>query len=237
MFADIAKDPRKRMPEPRRLRDLIADSENWLTARIIQHAKERGYTPFASTLEQAWLASIRGLSAPLIAALDEGRPFGAVAAEADYSRDPIALYGIEAAKRHRSRGVTLGLFLGLMKSYRQPYVELVTGPDSREEDRRENCAIVDSFFDRMEVGFCDEWSGRPADEQFEQLRLQNQRITNEKNKYLTIFESLRDPVILIDESGKVENANHAAPTLFAGAADPGASYYGGARLPIDEIIG
>ena len=237
MTVDVAKDPRERMPEPRRLRDLIADSENWLTARIIQHAKERGYTPFTSTLEQAWLASIRGLSTPLLAALDEGRPFGAVAAETDYARDPIALYGIEAAKRHRSRGVTLGLFLGLMKSYRQTYVELATGPDAREEDRQENRAIVDSFFDRMEVGFCDEWSGRPADEQFEQLRLQNQRITNEKNKYLTIFESLRDPVVLIDESGKVENANHAALTLFAGAAAPGASYYGGARLPINEIIG
>ena len=110
-------------------------------------------------------------------------------------------------------------------------------PRPHEEDRQENRAIVDSFFDRMEVGFCDEWSGRPADEQFEQLRLQNQKITNEKNKYLTIFESLKDPVILIDESGKVENANHAALTLFAGAAAPGASYYGGARLPIDEILG
>ena len=155
MTADAAEDPRKRMSEPRRLRDLIAGSENWLTTQIIHYAKERGYTPFTSTLEQAWLASVRGLSAPLVAALDEGRPFGAVAAEADYSRDPIALYGIEAAKRHRSRGVTLGLFLGLMKSYRQTYVELVTGPDSREEDRQENRATVDSFFDRMEVGFCD----------------------------------------------------------------------------------
>ena len=237
MTVDAANDPEERRRESRRLRDLIAGGENWLTARIIKYAKERGYTPFTSTLEQAWLASIRGLSAPLITALEEGRPFGAVAAEADYSRDPIALYGIEVAKRHRSRGVTLGLFLGLMKSYRQTYVELVTGPDSRDEDRQANRDIVDSFFDRMEVGFCDEWSGRPADEQFEQLRLQNQKITNEKNKYLTIFESLRDPVILIDDSGKVENANHAALTLFAGAAAPGASYYGGARLPIDEILG
>jgi PAS domain-containing protein len=237
MTADAANDPSKATPQSRRLRDLIAGGEPWLTARIIQHAKQRGYTPYTSTLEQAWLASIRGLSAPLIAALDAGRPFAAAAAEADYSRDPIALYGIEAAKRHRSRGVTLGLFLGLMKSYREAYVELVTGPQSREEDRPNNRAAVDRFFDRMEVGFCDEWSGRPADEQFEQLRLQNQKIINEKNKYLTIFESLSDPVILIDAHGEVENANHAALTLFAGAAAPGASYYGGARLPIAEILG
>ena len=113
-----------------------------------------------------------------------------MAAEADYSRDPIALYGIEAAKRHRSRGVTLGLFLGLMKSYRQTYVELVTGPDSREEDRQENRAIVDSFFDRMEVGFCDEWSGRPADEQFEQLRLQNQQDHQREEQ---VSDDLREP--------------------------------------------
>ena len=54
----------------------------------------------------------------------------------------------------------------------------------------------------MEVGFCDEWSGKPADEQFEQLGVQNRMITNEKNKYLTIFESLKDPVILVDERGR-----------------------------------
>ncbi len=160
-----------------------------------------------------------------------------MAAEADYARDPIALYGIEAARRHRSRGVTLGLFLGLMKSYRETYLELVSGPEVREADRQANRSVINSFFDRMEVGFCDEWSGRPADEQFEQLRLQNREITNEKNKYLTIFESLRDPVMLIDERGVVENVNHAALTLFAGEAAPGASYYGGARLPIHEILG
>ena len=89
----------------------------------------------------------------------------------------------------------------------------------------------------MEVGFCDEWSGKPADEQFEQLRAQNRLITNEKNKYLTIFESLNDPVILVDEHAKVENANHAALTLFAGETAPGASYYGGAHLPIEDLLG
>ena len=81
MTVDAANDPEERRREPRRLRDLIAGGENWLTARIIKYAKERGYTPFTSTLEQAWLASIRGLSAPLITALEEGRPFGAVAAK------------------------------------------------------------------------------------------------------------------------------------------------------------
>ena len=88
----------------------------------------------------------------------------------------------------------------------------------------------------MEVGFCDEWSGKSADEQFEQLRAQSRLITNEKNKYLTIFESLNDPEILVDEHAKVENANHAALMLFAAETAPGASYYGGAQLPIEDIL-
>jgi signal transduction histidine kinase/CheY-like chemotaxis protein/HPt (histidine-containing phosphotransfer) domain-containing protein len=224
------------MSQNRRLRDLIASSENWLTARIIHYAKERGYTPFTSTLEQAWLASIRGLSAPLIAALDEDRPFAAVHASADYAHDPIALYGIEAARRHRTRGITLGLFLGLMKSYRETYKDLVDTIDTSPAERAANRRIIDSFFDRMEVGFSDEWSGKPADEQFEQLRMQNRLITNEKNKYLTIFESLKDPVILIGEEGQVENANHAALSLFADEGLPGASYYGGARLSLEGVV-
>ena len=225
------------MSKTQQLRNLIASSEHWLTARIIGYAKERGYTPFTSTLEEAWLASIRGLSTALIAALEDGRLSSPVEASSDYAHDPIALYGIEAARRHRTRGVTLGLFLGLMKSYREAFQDLASRLEAAPDERADNRRSIERFFDRMEVGFCDEWSGKPADEQFEQLRAQNRLITNEKNKYLTIFESLNDPVILVDEHAKVENANHAALTLFAGETAPGASYYGGAHLPIEDLLG
>ena len=224
------------MSKTQPLRDLIASSEHWLTARIIGYAKQRGYTPFTSTLEEAWLASIRGLSTALLAALDDGRLSSPVEASSDYTHDPIALYGIEAARRHRTRGVTLGLFLGLMKSCRETFQDLASGLEAPPDERADNRQFIERFFDRMEVGFCDEWSGKSADEQFEQLRAQNRLITNEKNKYLTIFESLNDPVILVDEHAKVENANHAALMLFAGETAPGASYYGGAQLPIEDIL-
>ncbi len=220
-----------------RLHDLVARSEGWLTGRIIHYAKKRGYTPFTSTLEEAWRASIQGLSGPLLAALAEGRACTAVNAEADYARDPIAYYGIEAARRHRSRGITLGLFLGLMKSYRRAYLDLVASATGDEVERAAWEEVVDNFFDRMEVGFCEEWAGKPADEQMEQLRAQTRLVTNEKNKYLTIFESLDDPVILVAANGAVENMNHAAATLFATAEAPGASYYGGEHLDLSAVLG
>ncbi|MDK9697385.1 MAG: ATP-binding protein [Siculibacillus sp.] len=225
------------MDTMRRLYDIVAGNEDRLTARIIDYAKERGYTPFTSTLEQAWRASIRGLSAPLLTALAEGRAVTAVAAEADYGRDPIAYYGIEAARRHRTRGITLGLFLGLMKSYRRTYLDLVEDEAADADERETWAAVIGNFFDRMEVGFCDEWAGRSADEDAEQLRSQNRLITNEKNRYLTIFESLNDPVFLVGETGVVENMNHAAATLFAVTPTPGAGYYGGEQVDLAAVLG
>jgi signal transduction histidine kinase/DNA-binding NarL/FixJ family response regulator len=221
----------------RRLHDLIASGEGWLTARIIHYAKTLAYTPFTSTLEEAWVASIRGLSASILEALAAGQPFGGVRAEADYRLDPIARYGIEAARRHRTRGITLGLFLGLMKSYRRAYLDLIDTQDLAEAERAMQRGLVDDFFDRMEVGFCDEWSGRPAGEQFDELARQNRVITNEKNKYLTIFESLHDPAIMVGPAGAIENMNFAAVSLFLGIDAPGIGYYGSRHLPILEVLG
>ncbi len=221
----------------KRLHDVIADNEDRLTAGIIEYAKARGYTPFTSTLEQAWRASIHGLSAPLLAALAEGRSCTAVVAETEYGRDPIAFYGIEAARRHRTRGITLGLFLGLMKSYRRTYLDLVDDAAGDEAERRDWADVVDNFFDRMEVGFCDEWANRSQDEDAEQLRVQNRHVTNEKNRYLTIFESLNDPVFLVGTDGRVENMNHAATRLFDVRQAPGAGYYGAEEVDLADLIG
>ena len=220
-----------------RLRDLIAEKEGWLTARIIHYAKQRGFMPYTSTLEQAWLASICGLSAPLIGALEQGRNFWEESAIADPVRDPIANYGVEVARRHRPRGITLGLFLGLMKSYRRTYLDLVDEFVADPVERSAFRDIVESFFDRMEVGICTEWAGQPTTGQLEQLSARNRLITNEKNKYVTIFESLRDPVVLVDESGRVENMNYAATRLFAGQGAPGAAYYGGERPALAALLG
>jgi len=54
----------------------------------------------------------------------------------------------------------------------------------------------------------------------------NRIVTNEKNKYLTIFESLPFPVILLKANLQIDNLNHAAALFLGGKALPGAHYYG-----------
>jgi PAS domain S-box-containing protein len=50
-------------------------------------------------------------------------------------------------------------------------------------------------------------------------------MTNEKNKYLTIFESHPNPVILVNKANRMDNVNHAAAMLFGSSSVPGFQYY------------
>ncbi len=50
-------------------------------------------------------------------------------------------------------------------------------------------------------------------------------MTNEKNKYLTIFESIPNPVIILNRAKKIDNMNLLAAELFKTNILPGSQYY------------
>ena len=61
----------------------------------------------------------------------------------------------------------------------------------------------------------------------DELKKLNEKIglvTREKNKYLKIFESLPNPVILANEKNQFEYMNHAAAILFNDQSTCGARY-------------
>ena len=219
------------------LSDLIVRREDWLVERTIRYAKAYGYASYTSTLTEAWRSSVCGLSRPLIEALAEYAEPPQLIAGGDYADDSISAFGIEVARRHRSRGITLGLFLGLMKYYRQAYLDLLELGEldaPRVPFYRE---FINRFYDRVELGFCGEWAGQSESAMLLAAAEQNRSLTNEKNKYLTIFESLKDPVVLLDSAGHIENANHAAAELFGGSAVSGAGYYGSDHLTLlDDVL-
>lgn len=208
------------------LKNLIVEQEDWLIDQVVMYAIANGYTEHTSTLKEAWRASICGLTEPMADALDRYDAPPEIPADADFTENSIASYGIEQARQHRARGVTLNLFLGLTKYYRQAYCDLVGEFSEALADPQKSRLFVDRFFDLVELGFCSEWAMTSNEDKLADIQGQNRRITNEKNKYLTIFESLRDPVILLDEQHLLQNMNHAAHHLLLGRSAPGAIYYG-----------
>lgn len=206
-----------------KLRHLIMENEEWLMRRILHYAKEHDYVKYTSTLLKAWRISIENLSSTIITAIECEPRCLEFDPDESYELDPIASFGIEEAKKHRARGLTLGMFLSLFKYYRQCYIDLVQENDLPSPARKEYEHLINRCFDRIELGLCTEWS--VSTDHYDELQTSNRFLANEKNKYLTIFESLHDPVILLDYQGRVTNMNHAAAKLFIGEAVPGDLYY------------
>jgi len=223
-----------------RFRDFIAGKEEWLMKQILFYAKRHDYSRHTSTLMEAWRLSISGISYTLISSCSHDLE---LTPDEDYTKDPAAAFGILEAKRHRERGVSLSMFLGLLKYYRQSYMDLIE-QEIKPGPYRDKCRIkTERFFDRMELGFCTEWCSETENSKLKELQAKNREILNEKNRYLTIFETIHAPVVLINEENRVENYNQAWNELFEESSIPGSIYYNrdiqpGKKVPgfLDEIL-
>jgi PAS domain-containing protein len=196
------------------LADLVAASEDRLISLVLGYAKRQGYTRYTSTLEEAWRLSISGLSASLVEAL-QADAVPELFPDERFDADPISEFGVLEARRHRERGVSLSMFLGLFKYYRQAFVDLAVEGGLDDGARR----WIDRCFDRMEIAFTAEWAQLGERAQIEELQDRNRAMTNEKNRLLTVVESLSSPAILIDESHRVIYQNAATSTLASRTAE------------------
>ncbi len=195
-----------------------------IVRNIITYANNNDFSRYTSTLEGAWIASITGLNSSIRAMFATCAMPPELGPDEDYSADPLASFGIQEARLHRSRGVTLGMFLGLMKYYRQAYHDIIRSFPLTDGDLDTALTYINRFFDRLEIGFCMEWAAVKDTGTIRDLQAENRAMTNEKNRYLTIFESLFTPVIIMEEDNTVNNYNFAASFLFD-TTNTGMQYY------------
>jgi PAS domain-containing protein len=211
--------PAKELPE------MLKQNEDWIMERILNYAKLQGYAAYTSTLKEPWRLSVSGLSASITEALQFYGTAPEIGPEDNFREDPVALFGIFEAQRHRERGISLDMFLGLFKYYRHSFMDLIRYLDFEQETERECRLFLDRIFDRIEIGICLDWAGGQEDDAIRSLQTHNRLMTNEKNRYLTIFESLPNPVLIINPDHTLENMNLAAADLFTDHQVPGAQYY------------
>lgn len=203
----------------------INDHEDWLMGRILNYAQQRNYTKYTSTLKEPWRLSISGLSnslSELVSIKGEDVELGP---DEDFGSDPATQYGMVEATRHRERGVSLEMFLGLMKYYYQSYQDLIAESEFSIAEKKRFSNVIKRFFDRVEIAFCTTWASSEQDCLIGELQDRNLQMTNEKNKYLTIFESLSDPVFIVDPDGYIGNMNLSASRIFNIHSVSGSTYY------------
>ena len=209
---------------PAALRALLEDGEAWLVDRVLDAARTHGYVAFTAALIEPWRLSIAGLTRAIDQALaaSDGLPHD-YPADASPSDDPISTFALVEADRHRARGVTLPMFWGLLKYYRRAYLDLLAErlPVAESWAR----TFVVECFERMEFSLVLAWTAQPGPETTDALARENRWLVNEKDKYLTAFESIPHAMFLVDASGRVENCNASALALAGHDVPPGRLYY------------
>lgn len=211
--------------------NLLNNSQTDLLKRVLEYAKLHGYTKYTSTLEEAWVASISGLSKALTDAIKHNKKVPEIEVDTDFGQNPIAAFGLLEARKHRERGISLEMFLALMKYYRQAYLDLVEDKISVPEKQSLFLLWINRFFDQNEISFCFEWTSQTNISLLAHLQLANRDLTNEKNKYLTIYESMPTPAIILDADHRIININYAAQQLLQEKTlSPGHAYY--SALPV-----
>ena len=111
--------------ENQKLIRLITDSEDTLMDSILQCAIKHDYAQYTSTLAEAWRMSISGLSLAFIDAIKKTGEIPPVDPHITYTKNDVTAFAIHEAKMHRDRGIPSVMFIGLMKYYRQAYLDLI----------------------------------------------------------------------------------------------------------------
>jgi len=209
---------------PAAVRAVLEDGAGWLVERVLELAAQQGYTASTAALREPWRLSVVGLTEAVVQGLEayDGTPhdYPAAAVTGD---DPVAVFVLTEAERHRPRGVTLAMFWGLLKYYRRAYLELLA--ERLPAAGRWARDVVAECFDRMEFALGLAWADQSGREAADDLARENRWLTNEKDKYLTAFESIPHAMFLLDATGRVENCNAPALALAGYDAPPGRLYY------------
>jgi signal transduction histidine kinase/FixJ family two-component response regulator len=207
------------------LKQLIVSHEEWLLKRLFHYAIERNYAEGSAALEEAWRNCVKGLSSAILEGIDTIYPDFEFGPEHNFREDPLCRFIVDTAKRHQERGVSLQMFHGLMVYYKEAWLDLVRYVKFEKEYEDECLHIITRMFDRFMIALSAEWSETGQGRQIEELQIQSRKIIVEKNRFLTIFESVPNPIFIIDDADIIVNFNYAAAMMINATESHGDQYY------------
>ncbi|MDP5220200.1 ATP-binding protein [Ruegeria sp. 2205SS24-7] len=197
------------------LTDFLTQRLEPLVDQSIEIAKSNGYAPFTTTIRAAWVEAIVSVTDSLAQYLAQSTdlPAGPIAT-LNYAQDPRFSRMRMIARQHRALGITLQMYLGLFKHFRNLYLlelsQMPGGVSAQEMDR------VRDYFDEVELSVSADWNDKSDNLRLRELQERSRAITLEKDRYFAIFESLQNAAFLLDRDGRLVNANQASAELFLG---------------------
>ena len=198
------------------LNDLIGRNEERLLERILSLAEANGYFRFVPGTPEEWRATLRGLSGSLLQAI-RSDPSPPSLTAADVGRDDgLSAFGVVEARKRRREGMPLGIFLGLVKCFRQAYLDLVRTAGLPREEEEALLRYVERFFDRNEVASCVSWTAESVSERVTELREKHDElfrvhrlVGTGKQEWEQTVDRLDEMVFLADPHRRIRRCNRA----------------------------
>ncbi len=198
------------------MRELILAEQAWLVQRVIHYARLTGYIHYTSSEHIDWEQAIKGLSESMVLMINLEQPLSEFAPAMDFNLDPVIRFGIEEASRHRSRGVTVSMFFGMVKYFRRAFTDLIESQNYSPPELYAFRTFIIRFFDHVEMGFLDYWTKRNQDELIFELQEANRHLVQAKAQAEAVINGIFLPVLLVTLAGKIVQINPAAEAMLLG---------------------
>lgn len=206
-----------------RLATVLTENEDWLMNRILHYARAHGYASSAQALMETWKIPIASLTQAIIRQLETyGEVLPALEAHRRRSNDPVARFGMLEGRRHREHGIDMGTLLGLLKYYRQTYVDLVERLLDESPQKEAYLRFIYGCFDRIEIGVGVEWASKDRRQLQNEAAMLRPHLNGYSGETPEIGRKLQDildcsPALItvFDETGRFLMVNKACHENFS----------------------
>jgi len=180
-----------------------------LTKRFARTAVKNGYFAYTPTSTKFWEMYIKDILLSLERFLENKRPVE-LKPDAAYSSNPFEEFLQKEVKKHKKRGLSLEMFLGLFKHLKIEIMHMLKENGFNEKE----IGPLLFAFEKGEISIINAWQDKKHDvaesDYFEEVR----KFSEDKNKYLEILNSVNLPIVFFDDSVKPELLNNYAAELF-----------------------
>jgi signal transduction histidine kinase len=209
-----------------RLIDLLKENDGCLLVKLIDYAIKSGFSTYSSTLVGLWRTTVAELSDTIIQLLKEAPGLPRIMVTHTFANEPLLQYVTSEATKHCLRGIDMNMFIGVFKYCRRAYIEIINEANFDLQYHVFCQSSINDVFDKMELAIISKYLELMNDEETTKLQEMNRLLTNEKNSYVTLYESLPIPIIFYNEDFEIISMNLATSDLFGVPANPGSYYYG-----------
>jgi two-component system NtrC family sensor kinase len=193
---------------------LIARNEDRLLAQVLSLAEANGYFRFVPGTPEEWRAALRGLSGSLLQAFRSDPAPPSLTADDIGREDGLSAFGVVEARKRRREGMPPGIFLGLVKFFRQAYLDLVRTAGLPREEEEGYLRYIERFFDRNEVAVCVSWTAESVSGRVDALRGEHDElsriyslVSTAKQEWEGTVDRVDDMLFLADPSRRIRRCN------------------------------